>query len=245
MSENIAIISGASRGLGQACAQLLNKNGFTVIGLARSLIKEPYIAASYCVDISDLSKLEEVYGKILENLKSKSINKLVLINNAATLNPVGPLGNESLKDLDFAMRLNVTAPMWIMSATINKLQAQDTRIVNISSGAANNPYPGWASYCTTKAALRMASKNFAADLQGFDKFQKRKIAILEYEPGVIDTAMQEQVRNSGKENFPNIERFVELKKNDELISAAESASQILPFIEDQNAEPYQERRYKA
>lgn len=69
------------------------------------------------------------------------------------------------------------------------------------------------------------------------------MAILEYEPGVVDTDMQVQVRNSGKENFPNIDRFIDLKNNNELVSAEDSAAQIWPFLEEKIGDAYQERRY--
>lgn len=111
------------------------------------------------------------------------------MNNAGSLGPIGPsslFGDDaegSIRRLDATIRLNVTTPMWLSGAVLREASNEAAvRIINISSGAAGNAYPGWATYCTSKAALRMSGQVLAVDSEEFDELKGRDIRVFDYAP---------------------------------------------------------------
>jgi benzil reductase ((S)-benzoin forming) len=97
------------------------------------------------------------------------------------------------------------------------------QIFFISSGAANRPISSWSQYGASKAALNY----FAETLQQECHETNRKVVIKSIAPGVVDTPMQEQIRQLNPENFPTVEYFRNLKKEQELSSAEEVARKLL------------------
>ena len=95
------------------------------------------------------------------------------------------------------------------------------QVINISSGAARKPYPGWAVYCASKAAL----DRYSEVLQVEAPFAQ----IASIAPGVLDTAMQADIRQSTAEDFPNIQRFIDLHAEQALSSPLAVAKQILAY----------------
>lgn len=206
-SKPFAIVTGCTRGLGLAIATSLRSNGFVVAGIARSAA-EGGGTLSYCeykCDLSQPRQLEELFhSKLAAQIRGR--NRVVLVNNAGTLGPVGPTsmfgsttrssrprgesssdndnqGIGSISRIDEAMRLNVTSPMWLSGAVLRSADAAATvRIINISSGAADNPYPGWATYCTSKAGFRMSGRVLAVDVGEFDELKGRDVRVYDYAP---------------------------------------------------------------
>ena len=187
----LAIVSGCSRGLGLAIATKLHEKGFDILGVSRS---DPPPAQkeimSHCYSC-DLSQPEEVETLFHSNIKGHMVgrDRVVLVNNAGSLGPIGPtslFGDDaegSIRRLDATIRLNVTTPMWLSGAVLREANDESTvRIINISSGAAGNAYPGWATYCTSKAALRMAGQVLAVDTEEFDELKGRDIRVFDYAP---------------------------------------------------------------
>ena len=101
-------------------------------------------------------------------------------------------------------------------------------VINISSGASKFPIDGWAAYCASKAAVDMLSE--VADkeirLEGVDGFR-----ILSLAPGVIDTDMQGEIRDSDGEEFYDKQTFVDYKNNKELQSPEGAAARIISIYE--------------
>ncbi|ODA19845.1 short-chain dehydrogenase, partial [Achromobacter xylosoxidans] len=168
MSDTIAILTGASRGIGAAMARGLAKPGTRLITLARR--EDPELAAyarsqdaqleQLSVDLSDLAAAEAAARRICDALP-RDARRYLLINNAGTVHPVS--GTDALIDgpaIAAAFNLNVTAVMLLTArflAAVEDLKA-DRRVLNISSGAGRNPNAGWGVYCATKAALDMYSR---------------------------------------------------------------------------------------
>ena len=101
------------------------------------------------------------------------------------------------------------------------------RIMNISSGAARKDVPGWAMYCSTKAALDRFSSTVSEDakIHGID------LKISSVAPGVVDTGMQEQIRLLSSEDFPQVERFKTLKEESKLTSPDKAAAKLLAYLD--------------
>lgn len=211
---NYFIVTGSSKGLGEATAKLLLKENHHLICIARSENKDlELLAKENGAEITflqeDLSKHERVTG-IIQYLLSKiekdgQAEGIYLINNAGMVDPIKPAGKADEPSMTKAVHLNLLTPMLMTNEFIRLTEDWDCKkvIVNISSGAANRPIHGWNTYCTTKAGLDMFTKSV-----GIEQSQAvHPTTIFSFSPGIMDTAMQGVIRSSNKEDFSNVETF--------------------------------------
>lgn len=163
-------------------------------------------------------------GPVRRFLAEAGEGPVLLLNNAGTVEPIGPAGSLDPAAITRAVALNVTAPMLLANAVIAATAARaDRRILHVSSGAARKPYAGWSVYCATKAALDHHARSVAADaVPG--------VRIASVAPGVIDTDMQNTLRATPEERFPNRARFVSLKETGGLISPEDCAARMVPYM---------------
>lgn len=221
---NYYFISGTSSGIGQALAtQLLKQENTHVFGIARrqNLLDENYTPVPL-----NLAHLDEVNGFKFPELENPE--KIVLINNAGQIGDIKPLGKSDNNAIADLFTVNVTAVAIFMNNFMKKYQSLDTKkvILNVSSGAGKNPIEGWATYCGSKAAVDLMS------LTSFNEQQREKYPVLVYSvaPGVVDTEMQQSIRNSNEKDFSKHKHFVELKANNELTSPAEVAEKYIRIL---------------
>lgn len=224
-----AVLTGHSKGLGLGIAQSLMARGYPVLGLSRSINAElqsqcPALLQQLPVDLADNLILEQLLnGNELKQFTADA--KLVLlINNAGLVSPIGPLNVQAGSDISRSIQLNVTVPM-VLSAHITQLltEGQQLRILHVSSGAGRNAYPGWSVYCASKAALDMHAQAVALD-------KIRDVMICSLAPGVIDTDMQAQIRQTDEALFPNKKRFEELKNNRQLTSPEKAGERLVDYL---------------
>ena len=229
--SNVAIVTGASRGLGHALALELLRQDTQLITVARS--HDTGLAAqakeSGCplhqiqADLSDPDAAQMAADQITASLPP-SAKRYLLINNAGTVEPI----NQAVDLIDAAataraFNLNVTSVITLTAAFLRATRgATDRRILNISSGAGRNPTPGWGVYCATKAALDHYTQVLNAENHG--------VRVASLAPGVIDTGMQEQIRRSDSSNFPDVERFAAMHEHGQLSSPTAVAAKILRYI---------------
>ncbi|AMG46239.1 SDR family oxidoreductase [Achromobacter ruhlandii] len=235
MSDTIAILTGASRGIGAAMARGLAKPGTRLITLARR--EDPELAAyarsqdaqleQVSVDLSDLAAAEAAARRICDTLP-RDARRYLLINNAGTVHPVS--GTDALIDgpaIAAAFNLNVTAVMLLTArflAAVEDIKA-DRRVLNISSGAGRNPNAGWGVYCATKAALDMYSRVVKQE-QG-----ENGARVVSLAPGIVDTDMQAAIRSSDPKSFPALAKFQDFHATGKLSSPANVASRILAYLD--------------
>ncbi|MET0858488.1 MAG: SDR family NAD(P)-dependent oxidoreductase, partial [Telluria sp.] len=123
-----------------------------------------------------------------------------------------------------AITLNVAAPMMLASAVAAACAPGTAcRILHVSSGAGRSAYPGWSVYCATKAALDQHARAVALD-------QNRDLRICSLAPGVIDTAMQAEIRATSLARFPLRQRFDQLKRDGELAEPARCAAALVDYL---------------
>lgn len=235
---NYYIITGTSRGLGEAIARRLLKKDHYVIGISRTInnnlmkmSKENDCKLSYIeFDLSRVDELDEMMTQIFKNINVDDAEKVCLINNAGIVAPINTLENCSTPEILNSFNINAIAPIVLTSNFITKLKEFrcEKRIINISSGAGKNPYDGWSCYCSTKAALDMFTKCVAIE-QEKEEFP---VKILSFAPGVIDTDMQNEIRQTSIKQFSQLEKFIKLKENGNLMSVDFVAEKIIDLLDD-------------
>ena len=88
------------------------------------------------------------------------------------------------------------------------------------------PIDGWAAYCSTKSGLNMFSEVMQAE-QNLISYVYKRIRVIALSPGVIDTEMQAEIRESNSSDFSAVEQFKSYKQNGELQSAQQTAGKII------------------
>lgn len=229
MSNRTVIITGVSSGIGYALAQSFLTLGDRVLGIG---LNDPKFLGDFNFIKCDLTQRDAVGQLELPYLSGE----VLLINNAGRIGPIGRMSaNEELEHNE-TFQLNTFAPLELTLKVYQSMEDKDRfTLINISSGAANNPIPSWAMYCSSKAALNMWSSCFLKE----ERELGRRLKVYCVAPGVVDTKMQEQIRNASPEDFSSHDRFVQLKSNDQLLGAKEVASRLIWLIE----QPYSDEIY--
>jgi benzil reductase ((S)-benzoin forming) len=248
MNQRLAIVTGTSSGIGAALAEALLRGGWTVVGLAR---READIAdpnyRHFQIDLSDLEALEELArAELRPLLADPSWQRAGLVNNAATVG--------SLRGLEFTdphayaqlLAVNTAAPVFLMGLAVNSVAAQlPLRIVNISTGAAGHALCGLGEYGSSKAALRMAGMVLAEELASLERpgGPRPDVAILSYEPGLVETRMQVQARSASATEFPWSQLFKDFDTQGLLVPPEAVVGEIVSFLDGDPEEPFVEKRY--
>ena len=225
---NYYFITGASKGIGKAIAEeLLKDENNCVIGVSRSSSIQHKHYRHQPMDFSDIPAVEHNLHKVF--VPYKDAERLVLINNAGVLGDIGYMGEGMPNErFEFVFDVNVIVPAMLMNSFLQIYQSVQCPkvIVNISSGAGKYPVDGWASYCASKAALDMLSLT----VQQEQHVRASGVRVYALSPGVVDTAMQENIRESDVEKFSNVQRFRDYKEQGELATPEEVGRKIVWFL---------------
>jgi benzil reductase ((S)-benzoin forming) len=228
-----AVVTGASRGLGAGLARDFLARGMNLGLCARSSM--PLAGAERTLatrlDVGDSKAVDAFAAQVIERFGAIDL----WINNAGVLRPVAALRDVSDVDAEAHWRTNVTGVLHGTRAFVRHLRARGGEgvLINVSSGAARNPYAGWSIYCAGKAAVdRMTEcvqeEERAAGLRAY--------AVA---PGVIDTDMQAEVRGSAPDAFPQLPRFLELKRKGAFNTPEVVAEHLLAIAFDPARRPTQ------
>ncbi|MCF6181126.1 SDR family NAD(P)-dependent oxidoreductase [Lutibacter sp.] len=222
--EKIVIITGGNKGLGEGLSKVYHKNGYRVFSISRSIKEKFYTAEQYSCDLSKTETIAPTLTELFSHLDTTITKKILLINNAGDLGTVNTIENLNPKDISYTIRVNLIAPLILNSTFIKLTQGFDCKkeIINISSGAAINPYESWSLYCASKAGVDMMTKVISKE----QKHAENGVKIVSIYPGIVDTDMQSKARNTPKENFKSVQRFIDFYKNGELSSPKEVAKKI-------------------
>jgi benzil reductase ((S)-benzoin forming) len=200
LDGRVIVVTGASRGLGAGIARRFGELGASLGLCARHEPDSPTGAPALtgAVDVTDALLVDRFAEAV-----TRSLGPIDLwVNNAGILGPVGPQRDHDPAEVDGAFRINVGGV-----ANGSRSFTRRTRswpparrvLVNISSGASRSPYEGWAVYGATKAAVDQYTATVAVE--------EPQVLCHAVAPGVVETAMQEQVRALDERAFPAVDRF--------------------------------------
>jgi NAD(P)-dependent dehydrogenase (short-subunit alcohol dehydrogenase family) len=187
----IALITGASRGLGLVIARVLASRGFGLVIGGRD--RDALAAAA--AELSDRSPaVLTVAGDITDPVVRASLidgaERLgglnVLVNNASELGGIGPLLAFDVSRFGRLFPVNVGAPMVLIQLAVPLLAERRGLIVNVTSDAATAAYPGWGPYGATKAALELLTRTLASELR------ERLVSAVLVDPGDMRTRMHQE-----------------------------------------------------
>ncbi|ORZ31625.1 putative short-chain dehydrogenase [Catenaria anguillulae PL171] len=196
----VYIVTGASRGYGLAIVKelLLISPQAHILGTARSADKLAAVQA----ELGGADRFDYVAGDITDESVAKAIvDKAVarwgridgVVHNAGILDPMDHISKIPISFFRQILDVNVTSVLQLTQLALPHLRTSPLglgRLVLISSGAATNAYHGWTAYCTSKAALNMLAKCLAVE--------EPKVVTVALRPGVLDTDMQQHIRDNGK-----------------------------------------------
>jgi benzil reductase ((S)-benzoin forming) len=210
-----AIVTGVSRGLGEALVAELLSKGWHVVGLARTPPERAAHAAYRFVrcDLGETATLADVARPAFEAIAAGRPAEVCLINNAATIAGVGVLGTLTPADIATSLAVNLVAPT-VLSNLFCQVFADggvERRIINISSGAAQSTLPGESLYCVAKAGLEMLTRSLAAE------HTSGRLRAITVRPGIIDTAMQTFARTQSKTTLPSVDLFKDFHASGKLV----------------------------
>ena len=193
LAGRIALVTGASRGIGYATALALAKAGAHVVAVARTVggleelddaIKAAGGAATLVpLDLKDYAGIDRLGLALRERFGRLD----VLVGNAGILGPLSPLDQVEAKAWDDVMAVNVTANWRLIHALDRLLRLSDAgRVVFISSGVAARALAYWGPYAVSKAALEALARTYAAETA------TSNVRVNLFTPGPIRTSMRAQ-----------------------------------------------------
>lgn len=224
LSGRVALVTGASRGIGYALAKALGQAGAHVIAVARTTggleeLDDEIRAGGGAATLAPLDLLEDHAGidRLGGAIHERWGRLDILAANAAMLGTISPLGHVEAKVFDKVMGLNVTATWRVMRSVEPLLRAADAgRAVVLTSAAAHSGRPFWGPYAASKAAVEALTRAWAAELAS------TPVKVNAVDPGVARTAMRAQAMPGEKpESLPH---------------PSEIAAAILPLLTPESME---------
>jgi 3-hydroxy acid dehydrogenase / malonic semialdehyde reductase len=189
MKDQIVLITGASSGIGAACARTFAAAGASLILTARRLdrlevlateLEQQFQTPSYLLQC-DVSNQAAVSSG-LETLPAAWANVNVLINNAGLSRGLDKLYQGNLQDWEEMINTNVKGLLYVTRAVLPGMVSRNHgHVVNMGSIAGHQTYPGGNVYCATKAAVRALSEGLKLDLLG------TAVRVSSVDPGMVET----------------------------------------------------------
>lgn len=198
LNEKVAVITGASSGIGYAIAQRLYSKGVKVYDISKLLVEHNEIRTGYQADVNDTEKVDEILKEIYE--KEKHID--IFINNAG-FGIAGAIENTKRDNIYNIVNTNLSAVIALSSVAIKYLKSSGGgNIINISSVGGVIPLPFQATYSATKAGVDIFSRALANEVKPF------KIKVTSILPGDTKTAFTSARVIDNDENDENYKNKV-------------------------------------
>jgi NAD(P)-dependent dehydrogenase (short-subunit alcohol dehydrogenase family) len=228
LDGQVALVTGAGRGIGRAIALALSDAGAAVAVCARSEDEVSGVAgqieargrhalAVRC-DVTDRQEVEGMVAAVEEAIGPVDL----LVNNAGQFGPVGPLATTDPDEWWRALEVNLRGPLYCARAALPGMLARGHgRIVNVSSGVGFAAIPMLSAYVVSKTALYRLSENLAAETRG------RGVMVFAIDPGLVRTAISESALSCGESSIE--QWFTNAFANQEDVSP-ESAATLTVYL---------------
>lgn len=206
MTGKNVIITGASSGIGAACAEIFAENGANLILTARRIERLQELANKLShkhnikihtikMDVRNFDEVEEQFSKLPPEFEKIDL----LINNAGKALGIEKIQDGVLSNWEEMIDTNLKGLLYVSKVIIPKLIAQNYgMIINIGSIAGHEVYPGGNVYCGTKHAVRAISKAMLLDLNGTN------IRVTSIDPGMVETEFSLVRFHGDKEKAKNV-----------------------------------------
>lgn len=189
------LITGASRGIGEAAAHVFAQAGANVVLTARSAVAIDAIAKdigdhamAIPVDVASYDAVQAAVDQTVERFGGLD----VLINNAGAVEPVAHMATADPEAWGEIIDINLKGVFWGMRAALPvMLNAGGGTVLTISSGAAHGPVEAWSHYCASKAGAAMLTRSLDKE------YADKGIRAMGLSPGTVATQMQKEIKASG------------------------------------------------
>lgn len=225
MNGKVAVVTGASSGIGRATASLLASNGASVVAVGRnegdlnSLRDDARgFAGTIRIHLADITENSQV-----DRLVSETIQHLgqidVLINSAGILK-TGSIEDTTLDDWDKMMNINVRSVFYLTQKCVPHLEKTKGNVVNVSSITGLRAFPNVLAYCVSKAAIDQLTRCTALELA------PKGIRVNAVNPGVVETSLHKR----GGMADEAYDKFLENAKNTHPIGRHGEPSEVAELI---------------
>jgi NAD(P)-dependent dehydrogenase (short-subunit alcohol dehydrogenase family) len=221
----VAVVTGASRGLGAGLSATLAQHGYRLGLCARTRPTAPpgAEAVTEAVDVTDAEAVDRFGSRVVARFGRIDL----WVNNAGVLEPIDFLADADVGALSHHVDVNVKGALFGSRTFVRHVREREGTgvLVNMTSGAARTVYEGMAVYCATKAAVDMATRVVAGE--------EASHGVMAYAvaPGVVDTDMQVLMRETPIERLPSANRFVALKEAEAFNSPDWVARFLIDLVE--------------
>ena len=203
LTGKTVMITGASRGIGEAAAHSFAAEGANVVLVSRGTVAIQALAArigpkslAVACDVSDWEQVESAVKTTVDRFGGLD----VLIGNAGVIEPISHLATSDPAGWGKAIDINLKGVYYGMRAALPvMLAAGGGTILTVSSGAAHNPIEAWSHYCASKAGAAMLTRSL--DLEN----RNDGIRAMGLSPGTVATQMQKEIKTSGVNPISKLE----------------------------------------
>ncbi|HXF42948.1 MAG TPA: SDR family oxidoreductase [Pyrinomonadaceae bacterium] len=234
MSNKVALVTGASSGIGRATALIFAREGWNVAAVGRNEAELNKLKTdghhlngsikTFLADVLENSQIERVINDCIDNF-----SRLDCVVNAAGIIKSGTIENTSLDEWDKMLDVNLRSVFYIMQRVIPHLEKTRGSIVNVSSITGTRAFPGVLAYCVSKAGVDQLTRCAALELA------QKGIRVNAVNPGVVETNLHKRGGMSEEE----YEKFLANSVNTHPLGRAgqpEEVAELIYFLASEKAQ---------
>lgn len=220
MADTLIFISGASSGIGLAMARFHPFDAARVIDISRRGAEG---FEHHAADLADPASWPGVAELFLREMQGFAGERVVFVHSAGTLAPMGYAGEVDDEGYTRQVLLNSASIQVLGNAFVRAARETPAAcfMLNVGSGAAHNVYRGWSAYCGGKAAADHWIRTV-----GLEQSERGHCHLVSVAPGIVETAMQAEIRGMTEHDFPDVEMFRELHHGGALRTPEEAARDL-------------------